>query len=152
MKNTYSIGLKVIVLLVALLLLHTVGNILGSAGLLSDLFIVLGAYQFWLNVKNSEARRKALNKINSFVDVEDLAEVLSKQTEAIKEEVKKVKSTTDLDFHKTFFKSNTDAVNFPKENTTGFTNARSVESSVRPLEESQLNQLDTKTYTNGSGI
>lgn len=84
MKNNYTVGLKVLLVIVTLALLHTASNILGSFGVISDLFTVLGAYQVWLNVRTKEARQNTLTKVTGFVNVDDIGEIVSEKVEEIK--------------------------------------------------------------------
>ena len=96
MKENYTIGLKVFILLISLAILHTLGRILGGLGLISDLFTVLGAYLVWNNVKTSEARQRVISKVDEVIDVEDLGELLSNKTKQLKDQVKKIKTPSDI--------------------------------------------------------
>ena len=96
MKENYTIGLKVFIFLISLAILHTLGRILGGLGLISDLFTVLGAYVVWKNVKTSEARQRVINKVDEVIDVEDLGELLSNKTKQLKDQVKKIKTPSDI--------------------------------------------------------
>ena len=96
MKENYTISLKVFIFLISLAILHTLGRILGGLGLISDLFTVLGAYSVWKNVKTSEARQRIINKVDEVIDVEDLGELLSNKTKQLKDQVKKIKTPSDI--------------------------------------------------------
>ena len=96
MKENYTISLKVFIFLISLAILHTLGRILGGLGLISDLFTVLGAYLVWKNVKTSEARQRVISKVDEVIDVEDLGELLSNKTKQLKDQVKKIKTPSDI--------------------------------------------------------
>ena len=97
MKNTYTIGLKVLIAVIGLGLLHTASNILDGFGLISDLFTVLGAYQVWLRINTKEARQESLDKISQVVNVDDIGELIAEKVEEVRQEFNQRKASVLVD-------------------------------------------------------
>ena len=161
MKENYTIGLKVFILLISLAILHTLGRILGGLGLISDLFTVLGAYLVWNNVKTSEARQRVISKVDEVIDVEDLGELLSNKTKQLKDQVKKIKTPSDIPaFDLDALLGNdeeVEVIDLDKE-VLGYTSPTNFKGAATNLEAPDIappgyvNPLSVKELNNDSGV
>lgn len=138
MKENYTIALRVFVLLVVLSITHTAAKILGSLGVISDLFVVLGAYQVWLNVKSPVARQNLIEQFKGYTNLDDISELLAEKTEELKvkfDEVKKEVRSEDQ--------------NVSEEIDAILDSMNSLESEVKPIDNPEAN---IRTFKDGDGI
>jgi hypothetical protein len=70
MENKISIGLKLAIAFLILLIVHSVSNVLGSLGIISDFFIVVGVYNIVRFMIYKEVRGTVYETFRSLVDVE----------------------------------------------------------------------------------
>lgn len=73
LENKVSVGLKLILVVVLLSVVHALSSVLGNLGIITDLLLILGAYEAFKLGTNSEERLKYLDKIDDFIDVDELS-------------------------------------------------------------------------------
>lgn len=87
MENKIDLSVKAILLVISLLLLHIAGKFLGGVGLLSDLFIVVGAYTVWNKVNSKTKRKELITTVSDMIDLEDISGIITSKIREVKSEV-----------------------------------------------------------------
>ena len=73
LENKISVGLKLVLVAILLSVVHALSSVLGNLGIITDLLLILGTYEAFKLSTNSEERLEYLDKIDDFVDVDELS-------------------------------------------------------------------------------
>lgn len=85
LETRLSIGIKGVMVLIVVLLLHSTSSILNHLGILSDLFIIIGVYQAGQFLTNKELRQNSINKAKELIDTESIDKVINDIVNTINE-------------------------------------------------------------------
>ncbi len=85
LETRLSIGIKGVIVLIVVLLLHSTSNVLNHLGILSDLLIVIGVYRAGQFLTNKELRQNSINKAKELIDTESIDKVISDIVNTINE-------------------------------------------------------------------
>lgn len=99
LETRLSIGVKGVMVLIVVLLLHSTSNVLNHLGILSDLFIIIGVYRAGQFLTNKELRQNSINKAKELVNIESIDKVISDIVDTInktKAEIKEEKDNSDI--------------------------------------------------------
>ena len=70
LNTKINLGIKLLLSLIFLILLHNVSSILNNLGIITDLFIIIGVYQSGKFLTNKEIRRSVIDKSKELIDFE----------------------------------------------------------------------------------
>mgnify|MGYP000051674964 CR=1 FL=1 len=70
LNTKISLGVKILIALICLVILHNASSILNNLGIITDLFIIIGVYQSGKFLTNKEIRTSVIDKSKEIIDFE----------------------------------------------------------------------------------
>lgn len=102
LNTKINLGIKLLIGLVILVMLHNACSIFNNLGILTDLFIIIGVYQSGRFLINKEVRTSVINKTQEIIDFENfdsfinnVIDLVNKNTQSNFEEGKEFKFSID---------------------------------------------------------
>lgn len=96
LEKQLSMGLKIALIIAAIILIHGVSNIAGNLGLISDLFILLGLIQSVRFISDKQVREETVNSFSNFINTKDVHLFIDKIISFIKEDRIKISDVGEL--------------------------------------------------------
>lgn len=103
LNTKISLGVKILIALICLVMLHNASSILNNLGIITDLFIIIGVYQSGKFLTNKEIRTSVIDKSKELIDfesfdgfIDNVIDLINNTaTEASKTEVSEFKFSID---------------------------------------------------------
>lgn len=98
LRTKVNLSIKLLGLFIILLMLHNISGIVDNLGIITDLFIIIGAYQTGEFFINKEVRTSIINKSKQLIDFESFDGFVNNTINAI-ERISEKSTEIEKDFN-----------------------------------------------------
>lgn len=98
LNTKISLGVKILIALICLVILHNASSILNNLGIITDLFIIIGVYQSGKFLTNKETRTSVIDKSKELIDFESFDRFIDNVIDTINNTATEASKTEASDF------------------------------------------------------